>query len=79
MCLEAATLLAVRLSARPPLDTPVEQALVELLRESRGVAPSHAPCTDAWRQAALREGVDASEPEPGYALSPRSTRGATRA
>jgi hypothetical protein len=34
---------------------------------------------DAWRTAALREGVERDEPEAGYAPSPRSTRGATRA
>ncbi len=34
---------------------------------------------DAWRNAALREGVERDEPEVGYAPSPRSTRGATRA
>jgi hypothetical protein len=33
----------------------------------------------AWRRSALREAVDRGEPEDGYALSPRSTRGATRA
>ena len=32
----------------------------------------------AWRRTALREGTD-TEPVPRYALSPRSTRGATRA
>jgi hypothetical protein len=32
----------------------------------------------AWRRAALRESTD-NEPVPRYALSPRSTRGATRA
>ena len=34
---------------------------------------------DSWRTAALREGVERDEPESGYAPSPRSTRGATRA
>ena len=34
---------------------------------------------DSWRNAALREGVERDEPEAGYAPSPRSTRGATRA
>jgi hypothetical protein len=32
----------------------------------------------AWRRAALREAID-NEPVPRYALSPRRTRGATRA
>ena len=35
--------------------------------------------TDSWRYAALREGVERDEDEAGYAPSPRSTRGATRA
>ena len=32
----------------------------------------------AWRRTALREATE-NEPAPRYALSPRSTRGATRA
>jgi hypothetical protein len=33
----------------------------------------------AWRRSALREAVERGASEDGYALSPRSTRGATRA
>ena len=59
----------------PPLDEPVARALAALLREAQ------APASDggAWRDAALREGVERSEDVPDYAFSPRSTRGATRA
>ena len=69
----------VRLSIDPQLEEPIERVLVELLRVSRGGAFDGARGTDAWRRASLREGVERSEAEPGYALSPRSTRGATRA
>ena len=58
------------------LDEWVTRALAALVRESRAIATSGG---GAWREAALREGVERSEDEPGYALSPRSTRGATRA
>ena len=33
----------------------------------------------AWRQAAAQEAVECEPGEEGYALSPRRTRGATRA
>ena len=36
------------------------------------------PYRSAWRRTALSEATD-NEPVPRYALSPRSTRGATRA
>jgi hypothetical protein len=62
----------------PSLDESVARALAALVRESRANA-SAASGGGAWREAALREGVERSEDEPGYALSPRSTRGATRA
>ena len=59
----------------PPLDESIASALAALIRESSATASRDG----AWREAALREGVERSEDEPGYALSPRSTRGATRA
>jgi hypothetical protein len=67
----------VRVTVDPPLDESVARALVALLRESPAIAS--AATGGAWREAALKEGVERSEGEPGYALSPRSTRGATRA
>jgi hypothetical protein len=57
----------------PPLDEAVARALAALLDKKP------ASVGGAWREAALCEGVELSEQEPGYALSPRSTRGATRA
>jgi hypothetical protein len=63
----------MKISVDPPLGEPVERALAELLRD----VPPHR--IEAWREAALREGVERGEPEEDYALSPRSTRGATRA
>ena len=39
---------------------------------------THTAYDSAWRAAGLRDAVDGDEPE-DYALSPRSTRGATRA
>jgi hypothetical protein len=68
----------MKVTADPPLDEPVARALAALVREARADA-SAASGGGAWREAALREGVERSEDEPGYALSPRSTRGATRA
>ena len=38
-----------------------------------------ASSSSAWRRAALREGVEVELRPDRYALSPRSTRGATRA
>jgi hypothetical protein len=68
----------MRVSVDPPLAAPVEHAITRLLRESREL-PGAASYARAWREAALREGVERSDEEPGYALSPRSTRGAMRA
>ena len=69
----------MRHSVHPPLAELVERALVALLRESRANAPGPASTGGAWRLAALLEGVERSQTESDYALSPRSTRGATRA
>jgi hypothetical protein len=68
----------VKVTADPPLDEVVARALAALLRDP-GARASAVSSSGAWREAALREGVERSEGEPGYALSPRSTRGATRA
>ena len=72
----------MKLDATPAIDGAVEQALVGVLGES-GVASASSPSLygDAWRRAGLLEGIEGEESaEPfGYALSPRSTRGATRA
>ena len=63
----------------PPVADAVRQALAVVLRE-RGVAGAGSASYDgAWRRAGLYEGVDRDGDESSYALSPRSTRGATRA
>ena len=72
------TLFCVKVTVDPSLDESVARALAALVRESRANASATSD-GGAWREAALREGVERSEDEPGYALSPRSTRGATRA
>ena len=62
----------------PPLADEEERALLVALELVEPLAPAREPYEQAWRVAALREGVD-DEAEVGYAFSPRSTRGATRA
>lgn len=67
------------LDSTQPLDAAVQQAIFAAFEEA-GVRTSRALVyDDAWRRAALREAVEGDEPELGYALSPRSTLGATRA
>ncbi len=65
--------------AVPPLDEAGRRAVLAAL-ERAGVRVGITPAAyeSAWRAAALVEGVEVEEGE-GYALSPRSTRGATRA
>jgi hypothetical protein len=69
-------LVDVEVSVDPPVDGAVREALVEAL--SHETEP-YAGYGDPWRLAALEDGVSRAKEEPGYALSPRSTRGATRA
>ena len=64
--------------ASPPLEPTEHDALVAALAQlelPRGDDPYRA----AWRLAGLREASDADDAAAGYAFSPRSTRGATRA
>ncbi len=63
----------------PPLGEAELRALSYAL-ERAGVRLDGRPeaYRSAWRRTALREATD-NEPVPRYALSPRSTRGATRA
>jgi hypothetical protein len=68
---------AVEVWVDPPVDEAVREALAEALLHETGDA--YGGRADPWRRAALEEGVSRAEDEPGYALSPRSTRGATRA
>jgi hypothetical protein len=69
----------VQLDTTPAVDSAVRQALLVALSEAGVGTPCASGYDDAWRQAALREAVEGDEPELGYALSPRSTLGATRA
>lgn len=67
------------IEAVPPVDGPGQRAVIVAL-ERAGVRVKATPAAYAspWRVAALRESAEGEGPE-GYALSPRSTRGATRA
>ena len=67
----------VEVSVDPPVDEALREALAEAL--SHQTAEAYAGYGDRWRRAALEDGVSRAEDESGYALSPRSTRGATRA
>lgn len=67
------------LDSTPLLDTAVRQAIFAAFEEAGVRTPGALVYDDAWRRAALREAVEGDEPELGYALSPRSTLGATRA
>jgi hypothetical protein len=69
----------MELDTTPAVDVVVRQALLGVLRQT-GVDSSRASgYDDAWRRAALREAVEGDELDLAYALSPRSTLGATRA
>lgn len=64
----------------PPVSPDEEQALAEALGRAGIELDGHAPGYEgAWRRAGLEEATGHGDEEPGYALSPRSTRGATRA
>jgi hypothetical protein len=54
----------------------LERALAEA---GEALERQPAAYASAWRRAAALEAVDGEPDEDGYALSPRSTRGATRA
>jgi hypothetical protein len=69
----------VRLTVVPPIDESAEVVLREALRrvgleQSSTVAPRAG-----WWRAGIDEAVERGVPGDDYALSPRSTRGATRA
>lgn len=65
--------------AVPPVAASEQRALIEALERS-GALIDDAPGAyeSAWRAASLREAGEPDEHE-DYVLSPRSTRGATRA
>jgi hypothetical protein len=69
----------VQVVVDPPVPDAVREALAVVLRERGVVGSGPESYDDAWRRAGLYEGVDRDGDDSSYALSPRSTRGATRA
>jgi hypothetical protein len=69
----------VDLVSTPPLDAAVRQALLAAFEEAGERTSGPSVYEDRWRRAALSEAVEGDQLEVGYALSPRSTLGATRA
>ena len=65
--------------AAPPLEESERRALLVALEQAGVGPPGDEPYRNAWRLAALAETALGDEAESGYAFSPRSTRGATRA
>lgn len=65
--------------ATPPLEEHERRALLVALERVDVGACGEGPYRHAWRLAALCEAALDDDAEPGYAFSPRSTRGATRA
>ena len=68
----------MKFDVEPPLEPAVAKALASLLE---GALPESAGLSgdSPWRRTALAEAVEGVEGPEDYALSPRSTRGATRA
>jgi hypothetical protein len=62
----------------PPLERAERDALVVALARL-GLPHADDPYRAAWRLAGLHEATDGDAADAGYAFSPRSTRGATRA
>lgn len=63
----------------PPIE-PVELRALLAALERTGVRASGTDgSSTSWRRAGIREAVGDDETDGGYALSPRRTRGATRA
>jgi hypothetical protein len=69
----------MELSVSPPVADSTEHALRDALRTIGVDTPRARAYEDAWRRAALQEGVEGDDADVRYAPSPRSTRGATRA
>jgi hypothetical protein len=72
----------MRLDASPPLGDDELDAIADAIARAGVLLDGRTGAYEsAWRRTALEEAVDAAQPESedGYALSPRSTRGATRA
>jgi hypothetical protein len=69
----------VKLDVDPPLDDALLAGLEPVLRDALARPETHPSYASAWRRAAAREAVGNESRPPAYALSPRRTRGATRA
>jgi hypothetical protein len=68
------------MEVRPPLPDDARDALARALAEAgESLERQSTTYRSAWRRAAALEAVDGEPDDDGYALSPRSTRGATRA
>ena len=63
----------------PPLEEAERRALLVALEQVDLGTRAGELYGDAWRHAALCEAALGDDAETGYAFSPRSTRGATRA
>lgn len=63
----------------PAVASSERRALLLALERTGVRLPGAEPYDRAWRRVGLREGVEGDDGEAGYAFSPRSTRGATRA
>jgi hypothetical protein len=70
----------VPIDVRPPLPDDARDALERVLAEAgEALEPKPVAYQSRWRRAAALEAVNGESDEDGYAFSPRSTRGATRA
>jgi hypothetical protein len=70
----------MRIEVDPPVSG-AEHAVVEVALARAGVLLPERPAgyLSRWRRTAAREAVENEPARASYALSPRSTRGATRA
>jgi len=69
----------VKLDVDPPLGEALLAGLEPVLRDALARPETHPSYASAWRRTAVRESVGNEPRPPAYALSPRRTRGATRA
>ncbi len=69
----------VEIAVLPPVADAELRALRAGLQRAGLLGPDAPGYESAWRRSALREAVERGELDDAYALSPRSTRGATRA
>ena len=68
------------IDVRPPLPDDERDALARALADAgEPLEQQSTAYRSAWRRAAALEAVESEPDEDGYALSPRRTRGATRA